>query len=72
VKYRSKDFYCRRFGIKVDDPYTGGDVMRLVAEKDYDAILRHCKCDVEKEYYLAKRIGLLEDAPDAGALLSAR
>jgi 3'-5' exonuclease len=61
LKYRSKDFYCRRFGIHVDDPHTGADVATLVAAGDYHAVLAHAKADVAKEALLAARIGAIEE-----------
>ena len=61
LNYRSKDWYCRRFGIRVDgDPLESGrDVMEAIVTGDYDAVLAHAKIDVRKEYLLAEKVGVL-------------
>jgi hypothetical protein len=63
LKWRSKDFYCKRFGINVDDPMTGADVGAAIERGDYEAVRQHCVADVKKELLLARRIGIV--LPDA-------
>lgn len=62
IKARKLSFYVQRFEIKSDlkDPYTGSDVGTLILAKDWPAIANHCKADVEKEWRLAVRIGVIE------------
>lgn len=61
LNYRTKDWYCRRFGIQVDgDPLANGrDVMEAIVTGNYDAVLAHAKTDVRKEYLLAEKVGVL-------------
>lgn len=59
-KYRSLDFYCRRFDLKVpDDSVVGADIPKLVAEGNWAAVEDHCASDVKKTAALARRMGLL-------------
>lgn len=57
-KRRSLDFYCKRFGIAVDDTTTGRDIDALVRADDWDGVATHCRADVEKTRALAARLGL--------------
>lgn len=60
-KWRSLDFYCRRFGLDVpDDSVTGADIPHLVAESNWAAVADHCASDVMKVAALAKRLGYLK------------
>lgn len=63
VRARSLSFYCRRFGIDVDDDVTGAGIAALVAAGNWPAVLRHCEADVEKTYQLAQRVGVLNLPP---------
>jgi len=54
---RSLNFYCRRFGIVVEDATTGADIAQLVAANDWQAVRHHCRSDVEKTAKLAHRLG---------------
>ena len=62
VPYRRLEFYCRRFGITsaIEDKHTGADVPALVMAGDYDSVKRHCAADVQKEWNLGVRLGVLE------------
>lgn len=60
LRYRSLNFYCRRFGIEVDDPVGGHQIPTLLAMKDWDAIKGHVRADVEKSKALAERIGIID------------
>lgn len=44
----SCDWWCKRFGITVEDAHSGADVAALYAAKDYTAILAHCDADLER------------------------
>jgi hypothetical protein len=59
LKYRSKDFYCKRLGINVPDTITGKDVGACIARGDYVTPYDHCVADVRKEYLLAQAIGAI-------------
>lgn len=56
---RSLDFYCKRFGIDVPDPYSGKDIDALVSSGDWSAVRSHCRSDMVKTRALAERLGLL-------------
>ena len=58
LKYRSQHFYCRRFGLTVeDDEFDGIHVPQLVATGQIDAVIRHVTCDVLQVRALAQRLG---------------
>lgn len=59
LKYRSLDFYCRRFGIDVVDDHNGKDIDALVKAGDWDAVAAHCRADLTKTRRLAERLGVL-------------
>jgi DNA polymerase elongation subunit (family B) len=56
MTYRTKDFYCRRFGIAVEDPMKGSDIQVAIAMKDWQGIANHARADVTKEALLAHRV----------------
>jgi len=59
LKYRSQAFYCRRFGIAVDDDeHEGADMPQLFADGRWDDIARHVSCDVLQLRALAVRLGV--------------
>lgn len=59
-KWRSLDFYSKRFQLPVpDDSVTGADVARLVAEGNWAAVADHCESDLRKVTALAQRMGYL-------------
>lgn len=60
LRYRSLGFYCKRFGIKVEDPVTGSQIGTLLAMKDWDAIRGHVRADIEKTLALARRLGIID------------
>jgi DNA polymerase elongation subunit (family B) len=62
VKYRSLDFYCRRFGIQVEDATTGKDIDSMVRANDWTGVADHCRCDLKKTRLLAERLGQLQPA----------
>jgi len=64
LKKRSVSFYCKRFGIKNDDPIKGKDVPRLLAEGQWDKVVAHCRHDLLAEHALGVRIGVLQPLPD--------
>lgn len=56
MSYRTKDFYCRRFGIEVDDPMKGSDIQVAITMRDWQSIAHHAKADVMKEALLAHKV----------------
>jgi DNA polymerase elongation subunit (family B) len=64
VKYRSLDFFCRRFGIQVDDPTTGKDIDGMVRANDWKGVGDHCRADLTKTRLLAERLGQLQPAAE--------
>ena len=56
---RSLAFYCRRFGIAVEDTVTGADIADLVIAGDWAAIEAHVRSDVAKTAALAQKLGWL-------------
>jgi 3'-5' exonuclease len=57
IKAHSLDFYCRRFGIAVEDTTTGADVDAMVKAEDWDSVIAHCRADLHKTRLLAERLG---------------
>lgn len=67
LTYRSLSFYCRRFGVQIEDAVNGADIAGLVAAEDWTAVAAHVRADVEKTAALATRLGWL--APIAEAVV---
>ena len=67
LKYRGLDFYCKRFGIAFEDPYSGKDIAQLVADGQWDAVAAHCLADVRKTHALAQRLGYVQAPAPVGA-----
>jgi hypothetical protein len=59
LRYRGLDFYCKRFGIVVEDPYKGKDIAELVAGEDWAGVAGHCLADLHKTHALAERLGFV-------------
>jgi hypothetical protein len=58
LKYRSQAFYCKRFGLPVeDDDVQGAEIPLLVATGRIDALVHHVRCDVLQVRALAQRLG---------------
>jgi len=58
LKYRSQHFYCRRFGIDVeDDAHDGASIPQLFAEGRWDEIAHHVASDIRQARALAQRLG---------------
>ena len=57
---RSKEFYCRRFGIALTDTISGKDIPGLAAAGEWDQIHSHCYLDIQAEAALAERLGFFE------------
>lgn len=62
ITMRSLAFYCRRFGIPVDDTIQGSDIAQLVADSDWSAVKAHVLSDVEKTAALARKLGWMPQA----------
>lgn len=60
--------FCKRFGIPFDDGVCGKDIAALVAAGDWDAIEAHVRCDVEATVALARRLGVIQQQPEAVAI----
>ena len=61
-KYRSLDFYARRFNLSVTaQPHTGADIAELVNNEDWAAVRAHCLADIRTTVALARRIGVLPE-----------
>jgi DNA polymerase elongation subunit (family B) len=60
IKAHSLSFYCKRFGIDVEDDSTGADIDALVRAGQWDAVLAHCRADVQKTRLLAERLRLVQ------------
>jgi predicted PolB exonuclease-like 3'-5' exonuclease len=59
--------FSKLFGIDVpDDDSKGSDIATLVKAGDYDAIRRHCSRDVERTVALARKLGVIPAAVEAG------
>jgi len=64
LKYRSQDFYCKRFGITVDDPVTEGAQIPTLAEAgEWGTIAAHCRADLYRLHGLAEKLGILQPKP---------
>ena len=59
LRYRSLDFYCKRFKVAVEDATSGKDIDTLVKAGDWTGVAAHCRADVEKTQRLGVRLGLL-------------
>lgn len=58
LKYRSQAFYCKRFGIDVeDDEFEGIDIPHLFRVGNFEAVTNHVRCDVLQVRALAERVG---------------
>jgi DNA polymerase III epsilon subunit-like protein len=62
LRYRGLDFYCKRFGIQVEDAHKGKDIAELIAAEDWQAVANHCLADLNKTQALAARLGFLRSA----------
>jgi hypothetical protein len=60
-KGRGLDYHCRRFGIQVDDEFTGADVAKLWAEGAHDAVMSHCMADLLRIQRLAERLHVIPE-----------
>lgn len=60
LRFRTLNFYCKRFGIDVADDVRGSEIPALIAMKDWDAIRNHVRADVEKSKALAERLGIID------------
>lgn len=61
-KWRSLNFYCKRFGIEVADDIDGSQIGAAVERGDWKAIESHVTADVRKTALLAARMNLFEMA----------
>lgn len=58
-KGRGLEYHCQRFGITVDDEFTGKDIPALWAEGAHDAVRSHCLADLQRIRLLAERLGVI-------------
>jgi hypothetical protein len=62
LKYRSQDWYLRRFGYVEPDPtpdISGAEVAQHVAAGDLEPVREHCRRDMYRLRFLAERLGVL-------------
>ena len=58
-KGRGLDFYCKRFGIEVEDAHDGADVAALWKAGNIEAIKAHCAADILRIRLLAEDLGVI-------------
>ena len=70
-KMRSLGFYCKRFGVTVEDAVSGADIPRLVQAGLWAEVIAHCRADVGKTVALGQAMRLIRPSvgPQAGSLL---
>ena len=62
IKYRSLDFYARRFGLAVEpDVLTGPEIPQAVKDGRWADIRAHVAADVKRTAGLAMKLGLLRE-----------
>jgi predicted PolB exonuclease-like 3'-5' exonuclease len=61
LKFRGLAFYCKRFGIEIEDPLTGADMAAAVAAGTWTVVEAHVRADVRKTSLLAARMGIMRD-----------
>jgi hypothetical protein len=65
-KAHSLSFYVNRFGLPaVDDDVTGADIGELVKAGDWPKVAQHCRADVLRTLYLARRLGVVSASAPA-------
>lgn len=60
LRMRSQEFYCKRFGITVDDPCDGKDVPALVEAGNWATVAAHCRADLYRLRGLSEKLGILQ------------
>jgi hypothetical protein len=55
---RSLDAFCKRFGIVVEDDYTGAEIGALVKAENWEGVMAHNRADLERTKRLAERLGV--------------
>lgn len=68
LRLRGLAFYCKRFGIEVNDPLKGAEVGQAVAEGRWDDVGAHVLADVKKTALLAEKMGLFMAAAKEAVL----
>jgi DNA polymerase III epsilon subunit-like protein len=65
LRFRSLDFYARRFGFDVPaDGLTGKDIAQAVADGRWSDVERHVRADVAKTAALANRLGWFREVTE--------
>lgn len=67
LKYRGLQFYANRFGLQAESDITGKEIAAAVAQGDWEAVGRHCWCDVRTTMALARRIGIVPTVEEVEA-----
>lgn len=57
IQARSLKWFARRFGLRVDDTISGGDIAALYAAGDWAGITSHVRSDIRLTRALAERLG---------------
>lgn len=60
IKPHRLSFYCSRFGMAINDPYTGADIARLVRDGDWKAVEEHNLSDLGQTRFLAQKLKLIQ------------
>lgn len=53
-------WFAKRFGLPMDDAFSGAEIAQLVESDNWDAIESHCAWDVRTCKAIAQRIGLIK------------
>lgn len=59
LKPHKLSWYGRRFGLQVDDAFSGAEIAQLVESQNWDAVAKHNEADVRLTMGIAERIGLI-------------
>lgn len=60
-------WFAKRFGLPMDDAFSGSEIAQLVESGNWDAVTSHCAWDVRTTKAIAARIGLIKSGRRAVA-----
>ena len=63
LEARSLKWFAQRFGLNVDDAFSGALIAQLFEDQNWDAIKAHAASDVRLTRQLAERMGVLKPRP---------
>lgn len=64
---RKLGWYAKRFGLPMDDHFSGKEVATLIEDGNWDAVAAHCASDVTLTRQLAERLGVMRAPMFVGA-----